>query len=283
MNNSDLRIGLWGESDSLLTSAQAREKLKIADQLGYDSVWFDDATGFDEVTLLGEAVRGTERMKIGTAIMSVFTRSPTVLAQTFASLDLLSGGRMVIGLGASSAEYLNRVHGVPSFVRPLQRLREYVEIINLIDARDSPTEEGSQTTSLPGVPIKSCQVGIITKRGWVVAIAGLSAVTFAVSDMARALAFYRALGFRVKYGGETSSFASLVAGASFLNLIHVPNADVRWWGRAIFYVDDVDAQYRRALDAGITPMFAPQDARWGERYFHVTDPDGHEVSFAKPL
>ena len=64
----------------------------------------DDATGFDEVTLLGEAVRGTERMKIGTAIMSVFTRSPTVLAQTFASLDLLSGGRMVIGLGASSAE-----------------------------------------------------------------------------------------------------------------------------------------------------------------------------------
>ncbi len=115
------------------------------------------------------------------------------------------------------------------------------------------------------------------------AIAGLSAVTFSVSDMARALAFYRALGFRVKYGGEMSSFTSLVAGVGFLNLIHVPNADIRWWGRAIFYVDDVDAQYQRALDAGITPMFAPQDARWGERYFHVTDPDGHEVSFAKPL
>ena len=115
------------------------------------------------------------------------------------------------------------------------------------------------------------------------AITGLSAVTFAVRDMARALAFYRALGFTVKYGDETSGFTSLVAGAGFLNLIHEPNADVRWWGRAIFYVDDVDAQYQRALDASITPMFAPEDARWGERYFHITDPDGHEVSFAKPL
>ncbi len=91
MTSSDLRIGLWGEYD-LLTSAEARERLKIADQLGYDSVWFDDATPVDEVTLLGEAVRATERMNIGTAIMSVFTRSPTIIAQTFASLDLLSRG-----------------------------------------------------------------------------------------------------------------------------------------------------------------------------------------------
>jgi catechol 2,3-dioxygenase-like lactoylglutathione lyase family enzyme len=115
------------------------------------------------------------------------------------------------------------------------------------------------------------------------AITELSAVTFAVGDMARALAFYRAVGFTVKYGDETSSFTSLLAGAGFLNLIHVPNADVRWWGRAIFYVDDVDAQHQLVLDAGITALFAPEDARWGERYFHIKDPDGHEISFAKPL
>ena len=132
MTGSDLRIGLWGEWDGhYLTSAQTREKIKIADQLGYDSVWFDDASAVDEVTLLGEAARATERMKIGTAIMNVFTRSPTVIAQTFASLDLLSGGRMVIGLGAGAGEYLTRVHGVP-FVKPLRRIREYVEIINLL-------------------------------------------------------------------------------------------------------------------------------------------------------
>ena len=116
-----------------------------------------------------------------------------------------------------------------------------------------------------------------------VTIAGISAVTFAVRDMARSLSFYRALGFTVKYGDEASAFTSLYAGAGFLNLIHVPDAEIRWWGRAIFHVDDVDAQHQRAVDAGITPEFVPQDARWGERYFHVTDPDGHEVSFAKPL
>ena len=56
-----------------------------------------------------------------------------------------------------------------------------------------------------------------------------------------------------------------------------------WWGRAIFYVADVDALYERALAAGLNSQFAPLDAAWGERYFHITDPDGHEISFARPL
>ena len=51
----------------------------------------------------------------------------------------------------------------------------------------------------------------------------------------------------------------------------------------IVYVSDVDAIYRKALAAGLAPSFAPSDAPWGERYFHLTDPDGHELSFAKPL
>ena len=61
------------------------------------------------------------------------------------------------------------------------------------------------------------------------------------------------------------------------------DAQISWWGRAIFYVDDVDAMYARALDEGFTPEAPPQNARWGERYFHLTDPDGHELSFARPL
>ncbi len=131
-----LRIGLWGLSleetglDRALSS-QALEKIKIADRLGYDSLWFDDTGGFDVVTVLGEAVRATERTKIGTAIMNVFSRSPTVIAETFATLDVLSSGRMVIGLGASVADWIEPLHGVP-FVKPLRRLREYIEIINLL-------------------------------------------------------------------------------------------------------------------------------------------------------
>jgi uncharacterized glyoxalase superfamily protein PhnB len=56
-----------------------------------------------------------------------------------------------------------------------------------------------------------------------------------------------------------------------------------WWGRVIFYVDDVDAQHARACAAGLSPLFAPRDAPWGERYFHIVDTDGHELSFARPL
>ena len=54
-------------------------------------------------------------------------------------------------------------------------------------------------------------------------------------------------------------------------------------GRVIFYVDDVDHLYQQLVDAGVNPSTAPQDAPWRERYFHVNDPDGHELSFAKPI
>jgi catechol 2,3-dioxygenase-like lactoylglutathione lyase family enzyme len=56
-----------------------------------------------------------------------------------------------------------------------------------------------------------------------------------------------------------------------------------WWGRVIFYFADVDALYDHALAAGYQPATAPRDAEWGERFFHLTDPDGHELSFARPL
>jgi uncharacterized glyoxalase superfamily protein PhnB len=102
--------------------------------------------------------------------------------------------------------------------------------------------------------------------------------------MPRAVRFYRALGFELHYGGEQASFTSFRAGASYLNLIAAP-ADRRWswWGRVIFHVSDVDALYRRAVEQGLEPGAAPVDATWGERYFHITDPDGHEISLAAPL
>ena len=115
-------------------------------------------------------------------------------------------------------------------------------------------------------------------------IEGISAVTLATDDMRRAVQFYRSLAFDMLYGGEAASFTSFRAGAGYLNLISQP-AEQRWswWGRVIFYVDDVDAVYERALAAGCQPTTVPRDAEWGERYFHLTDPDGHELSFARPL
>jgi len=115
-------------------------------------------------------------------------------------------------------------------------------------------------------------------------IEALSAVTLATHDMARAVGFYRALGFELLYGGEDAAFSSFRAGAGYLNIAgEAPERSWTWWGRAIFHVDDVDAMHRRALAAGLAPHAPPQDAPWGERYFHITDPDGHELSFARPL
>jgi len=112
----------------------------------------------------------------------------------------------------------------------------------------------------------------------------ISAITLAVRDMARAAAFYETLGFRLVTGGSRAAFTTFAAGRDALNLIATDTADDQGFrDRVIFHVADVDTAYRAITAAGLQPDFAPRDAAWGERYFHVTDPDGHELSFAKPL
>jgi catechol 2,3-dioxygenase-like lactoylglutathione lyase family enzyme len=115
-------------------------------------------------------------------------------------------------------------------------------------------------------------------------IQSISAVTLATHDMARAVTFYRTLGFEIVHGGENAAFTSFRAAAGYLNLIAQP-AERRWswWGRIIFHHPDVDALYAKLLASGYRPQAAPRNAEWGERFFHVTDPDGHELSFAWPL
>ena len=86
------------------------------------------------------------------------------------------------------------------------------------------------------------------------------------------------------YGGETAAFTSFRAGSGYLNLTVQPTERVwAWWGRVIFHVADVDALHATAVASGIQPDTVPRDAAWGERFFHVTDPDGHALSFARPL
>ena len=116
----------------------------------------------------------------------------------------------------------------------------------------------------------------------------ISAVTLAVADMARSVDFYRdKVGLEILYGGAAASFSSFKLGEGYLNLIldsnRTPDAPLAWWGRLIFHVDDVNALFHRLVGAGLSPSTEPADASWGERYFHINDPDSHELSFAKPL
>ncbi len=102
--------------------------------------------------------------------------------------------------------------------------------------------------------------------------------------MARALRFYGMLGFELHHGGDDAPFSSLRAGNGHLNLV-AQAAERRWswWGRVIFYHADVDALHAHAVASGYRTDTAPRDAEWGERFFHITDPDGHQLSFAQPL
>ncbi len=115
-------------------------------------------------------------------------------------------------------------------------------------------------------------------------VQAISAVTLFTAEMDRAVRFYEALGFLRMYGGPQAPFTSFAVGDNYLNLAATTTPMPRSpWGRVIFYVSDVDVFYNRATEAGLPPRFPPRNAKWGERYFHLSDPDGHELSFARPL
>ena len=112
----------------------------------------------------------------------------------------------------------------------------------------------------------------------------ISAVTLKVANMKTSVRFYRdVLGMELLYGGPEGVFSSLRttdAECPILNLEEGSRSTD--WGRIIFHVADVDSSWRYLEDKGFKPD-KPQDAVWGERYFHMRDPVGHELSFARPL
>lgn len=116
-------------------------------------------------------------------------------------------------------------------------------------------------------------------------VEAISAVTLTVADMAASVAFYAVLGAPIVFGGADSSFTTWkFTDGSFLNLQVDPTwSPTRPWGRFILWVDDVDAVHARFVAHGYVPTMEPSDAPWGERYFHITDPAGHEVSIARRL
>jgi catechol 2,3-dioxygenase-like lactoylglutathione lyase family enzyme len=114
-------------------------------------------------------------------------------------------------------------------------------------------------------------------------VESISAVTLVVTDMAASVRFYEALGFTRRYGGPDADFTSYSVGSGYLNLQRGADNGEGLRGRVIFWVDDVDAMCARARSHGFEPESEPADAPWGERYFHLRDPDGHELSFARPL
>src|SRR6186713_268917 len=121
----------------LETIAMAQE----AEKLGYDSAWAAEAWGTDAVTVLAWIAATTERIKVGSAIMQIPGRTPSNTAMTAATLDLLSGGRFLLGLGTSGPQVVEGWHGEP-WGKPLAKTREYVEIVRAALRRETLEHHG---------------------------------------------------------------------------------------------------------------------------------------------
>ncbi|HLY87170.1 MAG TPA: LLM class F420-dependent oxidoreductase [Gaiellaceae bacterium] len=116
--------------------------VREAERLGFDSVWVAEAWGTDAVSVLGWLAAKTERIKLGSAIMQIPGRSPANTAMTAATLDLLSGGRLLLGLGTSGPQVVEGWHGQP-WGKPLGKTREYVEIVRAALRRQVVEHDGA--------------------------------------------------------------------------------------------------------------------------------------------
>ncbi len=139
-----VHIGYWGLG---LSSAEQLELVQEAERLGYDSIWTAEAYGSDAATPLAWFAAQTERIKIGSAILQMPGRSAAMTAMTAATLDQLSGGRLLLGIGTSGPQVAEGWHG-QRFGRQLQRTREYVEVVRKALRRERLEYRG-ETLELP--------------------------------------------------------------------------------------------------------------------------------------
>ncbi len=121
-------LGIKMTRPASMTRGEAQALLQRADALGYHSIWMGELWAADPFVTLAELAAKTSRIRLGTSIVNVFSRTPASIAQAIATLDVVSGGRAILGLGTSGRRVVERWHGVP-FAQPIQRTREYIEII----------------------------------------------------------------------------------------------------------------------------------------------------------
>jgi len=152
-----LHIGYWGLG---LTAPQQLQLVQEAERLGYDSVWTAEAYGSDAATILAWIAGQTSRIRIGSAIFQMPARSAAMTAMTAATLDQLSGGRMILGIGTSGPQVAEGWHG-QRFGRQLQRTREYVDVVRMALRRERVVYDGETLTlPLPDGPGKALKLTI---------------------------------------------------------------------------------------------------------------------------
>lgn len=152
-----LNVGYWGLRGN---ATEQIELVREAERLGFSVVWAAEAYGSDAVTALTWLAAHTSTIDVGSAVMQIPARTPTMTAMTAATLDTLSGGRFRLGLGVSGPQVSEGWHGV-RFAKPLGRTREYIDIVNLALSRERVRYEGpTYTLPLPDGPGKALHLMI---------------------------------------------------------------------------------------------------------------------------
>jgi F420-dependent oxidoreductase-like protein len=139
-----LQLGYWGTNPP----QNLIETVKTAESLGYDSVWTAEAYGSDALTPLAWVGAHTSKIRLGTAVCQLSARTPTAMAMAALTLDHLSQGRFMLGLGVSGPQVVEGWYGRP-FAKPLARTREYVSIIKKVLAREEPVTNDGEHYPLP--------------------------------------------------------------------------------------------------------------------------------------
>ena len=228
------------------------EDVRAADEGGVDTAWVAESWGEDAFTLMTQVVERTTRLNVGSGIVNVFSRTPAAIAQHFATLDVVSGGRMVIGLGTSGANVIEHFHGVP-FERPLARMREYVEIINILMSGEPLNYEGqifrmSRGFTLrlererPHIPIylatlapKSVAMTAEIADGWL-------PIWTPVSDIPSAMAAFRS---QVEAAGRPADAVTVRSPGEIVVTNDVERARAAVAGNFAFYVSRMGVFYHR--------------------------------------
>jgi F420-dependent oxidoreductase-like protein len=258
------------------------ERIRRAEALGYDSAWTAEAYGNDAVTTAAWVLANTSRIKVGTAIMQMPARTPALAAMTAMTLDQLSGGRFVLGLGASGPQVVEGWHGVP-YGNALVRTREYIAIVRRILAREKPLEfhgelydvpaTGPGTTGL-GKPLKSILHGNPRLPIYVASISpggvrcaaevadGVFPMMVDPERFDRAYLPYLEQGFAKAGGGKSLADFAVVASAS------------------VIVSDDVE-KARNALKPGMALYIGGMGARDKNFYNDLTKRLGFEEAAAR--
>lgn len=192
-----LKLPTKGDSPDAPASKPASEWGKHAESLGYDSIWMSEGWGTDAFVELASVAERTDKIKLCTAIVNTFSRTPPVLAMAGATLQRLSGGRAVLGVGASHATTIEGLHDMP-YNRPVRRTHEAIELVKALTAGSGEVQYSGEIFEVDGyeafeesVPVYNAALGESNRRatgrvadGWLPYIFPISALGNAFETIA---------------------------------------------------------------------------------------------------